>query len=133
MQARTEYLTELKLTLDNYTEQLATIKNEFQDASENDVDTLTKSLKSLLSKAQDAYKKLAAASEDDWDEVRKITAKVFTDLQKAFSEVFDSKTKQIMQMSHQAAENVEGYVKEHPLKSILMSLGLGVLIGKLFR
>src|SRR6516164_2348976 len=99
MQARTEYLTELKLTLDNYTEQLATIKNEFQDASENDVDTLTKSLKSLLSKAQDAYKKLAAASEDDWDEVRKITAKVFTDLQKAFSEVFDSKTKQIMQMS----------------------------------
>jgi ElaB/YqjD/DUF883 family membrane-anchored ribosome-binding protein len=138
--AKTEYLTELKLTLDNYTEQLANIKQHFQNSTENDVDALTKALKSILGKAQDSYKKLAAASEEDWDEAQKITAKIFEELQKEFIKVLGSSSAKLKQVAKEATQdmekqlqNIEIYVKENPFKSILLSLGLGLFIGKLLK
>lgn len=135
-----KYLNDLKKELDIYTKKVANIKKDFKDNTQGNVEQITQSLQEILKEATIAYGKLESASSAEWDPVKTITTKAFNDLRRAFQEKFNDSTIQVKEFAGKVGENcqaqldcVESYVKEHPLKSLLMAVGAGFLIGKIFK
>lgn len=140
MADKKKYLNDLKNELNNYTKKLSTIQKEFKNNTGEDVDKITKSLQEILKEAGTAYGKLESASAEQWEPVKAITAAAFGDLRSAYQEKVNSSTAQMKEFAGKLEKNcqvqmehVEDYVKEHPLKSILIALGAGLIIGKILR
>jgi ElaB/YqjD/DUF883 family membrane-anchored ribosome-binding protein len=140
MDKKKEYLKELKENLDNYTQQLSNIKKGFQQKSGRDVQDISKSLEAVLGNARTAYAQLASASEKDWEKLNKLASEAFDDLSDSFAQAIHPAADQIKEYAAKVAEqyedqmqDVEKYIKHHPFKSILLSLGIGFIIGKLMK
>lgn len=140
MTEKKKYLTDLKKELDKYTKKLSNVKKEFKNNTEGNVDQITQSLQEILKEAGIAYGKLESASVAEWDPVKEITVEAFNNLRSAFQDKINNSTVHMKEFAGKMGENcqaqldcVESYVKEHPLKSLLMAVGAGFLIGKIFK
>ena len=135
-----QYLNDLKKELNTYTKKLSSIQKEFKNNTGDNVNQITQSLQEILKEAGTAYGKLESASAEQWDPVKTITADAFNDLRSAFQEKVNSSTANVKEFAGKLEHNcqvqlehVEDYVKKHPLKSILIALGAGLIIGKILR
>lgn len=140
MTEKTKYLNDLKKELNNYTTKLSRIQKEFKNNTEGNVDQITQSLQEILKEAGTAYGKLESASAEQWEPIKAITAAAFSNLRSTFQEKLKDSGIQMKEFAEKIGENcqvqlehVEDYVKEHPLKSILIALGAGLIIGKILR
>lgn len=135
-----KYLNDLKKELNKYTKKLSTIQKEFKNNTEEDVNHITQSLQEILQEAKTSYGKLESAAAEQWEPVKAMTADTFSDLRTAFQEKLDSSAAQVKTMAgrfekncHAQMECVEEYVREHPIKSILLAVGAGLILGKIIR
>ena len=140
MTEKTKYLNNLKKELNNYTKNLSNIQKEFKDNTEGNVDQITQSLQEILKEAGAAYGKLESASTAEWEPVKEITTEAFNNLRSAFQEKINDSTVQMKEFAGKIGEScqtqldcVESYVKAHPMKSLLIALGAGIIIGKIIR
>lgn len=140
MNERETYLNNLKSQLDGYTQQLATIQVEFTGKTGKHVGKINKSLQDILQEATKAYGKLKSASADEWEPLKAHTTVAFSNLKTAFNERLSASAQQVKEYAGVVTDNcqekldhVETYVKDHPLKSILIAVGAGFLLGKIFK
>lgn len=99
-----------------------TIKNPDSDDVRKDIEELRKDLASL---GKDVRK---LAREGAGDASRRATSTV-EDLQNRAESALSS----VAEQGRDAAKNVEGTVKSHPLESLLVAFGVGVLLGNIIR
>jgi len=140
MTDKKKYLNDLKKELNNYTKNLSAIQKEFKNNTGENVDQITQSLQEILKEAVIAYGKLESASTAEWEPVKAIAADAFTNLRNSFQEKLKDSGIQMKEFAVRLEKNcqvqlehVEDYVKAHPLKSILIALGAGFIIGRILR
>ena len=140
MDDKEKYLKNLKKELDKYTKQLSNIQKEFKGNTAGSVEKINQSLQEILREAIIAYGKLESASAAEWDPVKKITNQAFNNLRDTFQEKINSSTQYIQDCAeqvgdtyHEQIECVEKYVRKHPIKSLLIAVGTGFIIGKILK
>jgi len=140
MNAKEKYLKSLKKELENYTKQLSSIQSDFKGKAGENVEKITQSLQNILQDAVTAYGKLETASTAEWEPVKAITNEAFNHLRRSFQEKINVSTGQIKDYAEQIGENcheqldcVAKYVRDHPLKSLLIAVGAGFIIGKILK
>lgn len=136
----TAYLNDLKNELETYQNKLNTIQKKFKKEGGPEIDDISVSLNHLLGDAKDAYAQLKSASQEEWEPLKNISMKAFTELRKGFDEVLDMSAdhasrwiEQTKDFSKEYKEHAEEYIKENPLQSVLIAAGIGFLLGKIFR
>ena len=140
MENKKKYLGELKQELDNYTRKLSEIQNHFKGKAGVDVKKISKSLQNILHQANVSYEKLKSASAEEWEPMKEINRQAFENLRNSFGEFLNSSSDQVkecvIQIEKKYKEQLEctaEYIREHPIKSILLAAGLGFIIGKLLK
>jgi ElaB/YqjD/DUF883 family membrane-anchored ribosome-binding protein len=135
-----KYLNNLKKELDTYSKKISNIQKEFKDSTEGNVDQITTSLQDILKEAVVAYGKLESASTEQWDPLKNLAADAFTTLRTSVHDKMNTSCSHMKDLAgkvggccHAQMDCVEGYIKDHPLKSLLLALGAGVIIGKLMK
>lgn len=99
-----------------------TIKNPDSDEVKKDIEELRKDLATL---GKDV-RKLAKESADD---ASRRAASTVDGLQARAEEAWSS----VAEQGRDAAKEVEGTIKKHPLESLLVAFGVGVLLGNIIR
>lgn len=133
MNDNTKYLNDLKQELNLYKKQLSTIKDSFKDKTNGDANKIYDSLKSILKESSEAYQKLEAASAAEWEPLKKIASESFKQLKQSFDEYANSAADHIKVYSQETMDLSAEYIKNNPLKSILLAAGLGFIIGRVLK
>lgn len=140
MEDKEKYLKSLKKELDKYTKQLSTIQKEFKGKTGKNFEKITQSLQSILQEAVIAYGKLESASAAEWEPVKTITNEAFNNLRHSFQEKVYASAQYIQDYAVKIEENCEEqleyvaeYVRKNPLKSVLMAVGAGFVLGKILK
>lgn len=135
-----KYLNGLKKELENYSKKISNIQKEFKNNTEGNVDQITHSLQDILKEAVLAYGKLESASLEQWDPLKDLTADAFANLRTSVQDKMQTSCTHVKDFAGKVGESchaqvdcVEAYIKDHPLKSLLLALGAGVIIGKLMK
>jgi ElaB/YqjD/DUF883 family membrane-anchored ribosome-binding protein len=140
MKDNKQYLDTLSDELNQYKDQLASIKDSFKDKTGKDASKIYDSLNNILQEAGKAYTKLEAASASEWEPLKKLTKQAFGDLKKSFAEYGNSALEQTNEYTHLIEEFSQEkldlsaeYIKQNPFKSILLATGLGFIIGRVLK
>ena len=92
-----------------------------------------KAFDKIFKEAGDAYKRLEAASSAEWEPLKQIANNSFNELKNSFDEFKDATAQQIEEYSQETLDMSEKYIKDNPLKSVLLAAGVGFIIGLDFR
>jgi ElaB/YqjD/DUF883 family membrane-anchored ribosome-binding protein len=133
MNEQAQYLDDLKQELNQYKKQLSTIKDNFKKKTNGDTTKVYDSLKNIVSEAGEAFQQLEKASAAEWEPLKKIASSSFTKLNKAFEDYTELTTEQLKEYSQEAVDISAEYVKNNPIKSILLAAGLGFIIGRVLK
>lgn len=140
MSEKEKYLKSLKKELDKYTEQLSSIRQEFQEKTGGDIENITQSLQDILQEAKLAYGKLASASAAEWEPVKDITQEAFHNVRTSFEAFVNASANQIKDYTiqleknyHEQVAHVAKYVRQYPLKSLLIAAAAGFIIGRVLK
>ena len=135
-----QYLADLKIELDKYSENLSRLKNSFKENSKEAWDNITQSLEKFLEEAKTAYTNLESASAEEWEPLKKIASQSFESLKKSFDEYLEASANTVKNYANQCdkysqekIDLISEYIKDNPLKSALFALGLGILVGKILK
>ncbi|MBM3632868.1 MAG: hypothetical protein FJX03_04075 [Alphaproteobacteria bacterium] len=135
-----KHLNELQEELSHYKKNLATIKASFKGKASKDAEKIYGSVKNMLGDASEAYEKLEAASAAEWEPLKKIANNSFKDLKKSFEEYKNIASAQVKDYSNQIEafseeqlDHAAEYVKENPLKSILLAGAVGFIVGRILK
>jgi len=134
------YMNELKEELDSYKEKLSELKDAYKGQSKKDFEIIYQSLERILEKAKLACKNLESASVEEWEPLKKIAAQSFNELKQSFEEVLNNSsnklkdyTNKLEVMSKDELGVISDYIKDNPLKSTLLALTLGIIVGKIIK
>lgn len=140
MDEKEKYLNNLKKELDIYKKKLSEIKKDFKGKTGENVDSISHSLQSILKEATVAYDKLQSASIAEWKPMKDAADQAVAHLKGSFNELLSSSSEKIKEcvtktgkQCHEQLDCAAEYIREHPVKSILLAAGLGLLIGKIFK
>lgn len=140
MNENKKYLEDLKAELGKYTQKLSAIQTHFKGKAGKDVDKISHALQDILHEAGAAYARLESASLDEWEPLKKIANKSFKELRTSFDAFLSASSEQVKEYarsldeySEQQLECAAGYIRNNPLKSILLAAGLGFVIGRILR
>lgn len=140
MQENTKYLNDLKTELDTYRHKLTDVQKHFKGATKKDIKNISAALEHLLEEAKYSYTQLKSASKEEWEPLKEISTRAFSDLKEAFEEFLDSSSDKARKLAAQAgrssqeyAEHLGEYIKENPFKSILIAAGVGFVLGKVLK
>lgn len=135
-----KHLNELQEELSHYKKNLATIKASFKGKASKDAEKIYGSVKNMLGDASEAYEKLEAASAAEWEPLKKIANNSLKDLKKSFEEYKNIASAQVKDYSNQIEafsdeqlDHAAEYVKENPLKSILLAGAVGFIVGRILK
>lgn len=135
-----KHLKELKKELDQYTDKLSAAQRSFKGKAGKEGEKIIKSLQEIVKAAGNSYNKLEAASAQEWEPLKKIANDSFDDLRNAFDDMKDSASEhvrdyanQLEEYSEETFEYTHEYIKNNPLKSILIAGGLGFIIGRVLK
>ncbi len=138
MDKNKEYLNDLKAELTAYGEKLSKIQSQFKGNVAPEGKKVINSLQKVLDEATNSYSQLKDASEKEWAPLKKISTQAFEDLKGSFNEFLNSSAAkgaeykdQIGSYSEEQEERVSEYIGQNPLKSILIALAAGFVIGKI--
>lgn len=135
-----KHLNELQEELSHYKKNLATIKASFKGKASKDAERIYGSVKNMLGDASEAYEKLEAASAAEWEPLKKIANNSFKDLKKSFEEYKNIASAQVKDYSNQIEtfseeqlDHAAEYVRQNPLKSILIAGAFGFIAGRILK
>lgn len=140
MNTHKKYLNELKSNLSQYQKKLSTMENQSHGKEDEKDSKIIQLLQESFKEAGEAYEKLEAASEDEWEKLKTVAGKAFDKLEKNFTELKDATADRLKSyasyIEDQAQETFESsveYVKNNPFKSILVAGVVGLIIGKVLK
>jgi ElaB/YqjD/DUF883 family membrane-anchored ribosome-binding protein len=138
MDRNKEYLNDLKDELTSYGKKLSKIQSQAKEKAGTHSQKIQKTLQDALHDATDAYSKLKDASSEEWEPLKKISAKTFNHLKECFEDFLSSSAdkseeylSQLESYSEEKAELIGEYISKNPLKSILVAIGIGFIVGKI--
>jgi len=140
MDGNKQYLDDLKNELNQYKKKLSTAEKSFKGKTKDEGSNILKSLQQIFDEASQAYKKLEAASAEEWEPLKKIAGQSFEDLKETFSDFFHTTSDQVNEYANQIGEYSEEalessieYIKENPFRSVLLAGGLGFVVGRMLK
>lgn len=140
MEDRAKYLKSLKKELEKYKKELLLIQKEFKGKTGGNIEIINQSLQNILQESIIAYEKLEAASTAEWEPLKAITNNAFNNLRAGFHAQVNLSRRHVKEYAdhvernyHEQIECVSAYVKQHPIKSLVLAVGAGFIIGKLLK
>jgi ElaB/YqjD/DUF883 family membrane-anchored ribosome-binding protein len=133
MTSREKYLLELKDELGKYADDLSALKQDIKYKTSGDFAKAFETAQAALKDASKAYEALKSAAEEDWDDLVKSTAEVFKNVGKTFKGMSQWGLERLYEAPKQLQHQLEDYIKENPLTSVLTALGTGIILGKIMK
>lgn len=139
-----DYIQEMESHMEKYKEKISKIERFLNDYKSEDKAHLvseTHSLRDKLKKGEDILKKLQSATEENYEEIREAFIKSFEAIKEGFREfstlltmeqLFRAKD-EMTEYGQEKIDELQDYIKEHPILVASCALGVGFLVGIFFQ
>jgi ElaB/YqjD/DUF883 family membrane-anchored ribosome-binding protein len=133
MENREKYLNDLKNELAKYASDLSSFKEDIKHKTSGDFTRAVEAAQTALKEASKAYESLKLAAEEDWEDLIKSTAEVFKNLSQSFKELSQWGLERLSEMPKQLQHQLQDCIKDNPLTSVMVALGVGIILGKIMK
>lgn len=143
MTKKEEYIKKIEESMKKYKDKISKIDSALENyKADNKSDLLAQSenLKEKFEQGEQMLKEIRSATEEKYETIQEKAAEVFESVKEAFNEFSNfltmeqlSRTKdEIMDLGSEKLEEVQSFIKNHPLTMAAWAMGIGFLVGTLF-
>ncbi|OJW50236.1 MAG: hypothetical protein BGO67_02600 [Alphaproteobacteria bacterium 41-28] len=142
MNGKENYIKQVQENMGKYKDKLSKIDELLESYKSNNKPKFLaqrNTLKDKFDQAEQMLKEITSSSEEDVEKIKENAGEIFDNLKEAFHEFSSfltieqlSRTKdEIVNFSNEKLDEVQNFIKEHPLTVAAWTVGIGFLIGAL--
>lgn len=140
MSTKKDYIKQTQKTMDKYNDKISkidTFLKNYKGENRSELLTHRKDLTDKLGQAEKVFKDVQSSSEDSYEKIKESATEIFENVKEAFHEFSSFLTMEqltqakdeIIDLSNEKLEDVQGFIKERPITAAAWAMGIGFVIG----